>query len=181
MAGRRKKRRNRLAGNFIGACLGTGVFFMAITGTGAWMTDHDRILNQMTAGYNDSTIEEEFPSPTPAEPGETVAKEVKIRNSGPVPCYIRVSVLISEGEVTLEGLDTTNWLYEEDGFYYYKKAVEPGESTDSLFTGVKTDAASGNSQLTVTVVEESVQAVSGGIPYKDYQEAWKNYRGGAEN
>ena len=73
----------------------------------------------MVFGHNTSTIDEEFPTPTPVPPGKSVVKRVKIRNEGSVACYIRAALIFSEPIEAIEGLDTENWVKGEDDYYYY--------------------------------------------------------------
>ena len=111
----------------------------AVSGTAsatAYMSDHADVNNQFVIGNNTTTVEEEFPTPTPVPPGEHVAKKVKVTNQGNVPCYIRVALSYSEDLIALENLDTENWEAGEDGYYYYKHVVEVGSSTTNLVTGV---------------------------------------------
>ena len=108
-----------------------------LPGTSAYFTDHESVWNRMVFGHNTSTIDEEFPTPTPVPPGKSVVKRVKIRNEGSVACYIRAALIFSEPIETIEGLDTENWVKGEDDYYYYKKPVSEGESTTELFTGIR--------------------------------------------
>ena len=85
---------------------------------------------------------------------------------------------MSEGTVTPGEMDTDLWIDGEDGYYYYRDVVQPGDSTTELFTGVRIDQESEGDTVAVTVYEESVQAFVGTVPCKDYQEAWKHYQGG---
>lgn len=174
----RKKKKRRPAG--ITACCGICVLilFCAASGTSAYLTDHEERINQITAGYNETGTEEEFPTPTPTAPGETIVKKVRVQNRGAVPCYIRISLAVSEGSVSLEGLNTTEWTNGKDGYYYYRNVVEPGGSTEDLFAGVRIGGNPEADSVTVTVYEESVQAFDGTVPYGDYQKAWEHYRGG---
>lgn len=149
-----------------------------IAGTTAYLTDHTVITNEISAGWNETETVEEFPSPTPVAPGETVVKKVRIQNKGEVPCYIRAALIVSEGTVTLEGLNTELWVDGQDGYYYYRDVVQPGDSTGEFFTGVKVDRQTEEDTVTVTVYEESIQAMHGSVPYKDYKEAWNYYLGG---
>ena len=94
-----------------------------LPGTSAYFTDHESVWNRMVFGHNTSTIDEEFPTPTPVPPGKSVVKRVKIRNEGSVACYIRAALIFSEPIEAIEGLDTENWVKGEDDYYYYVKAV----------------------------------------------------------
>ena len=110
---------------------------MAAAGNFGDFTDHENVWNRMVFGHNTSTIDEEFPTPTPVPPGKSVVKRVKIRNEGSVACYIRAALIFSEPIEAIEGLDTKNWVKGEDDYYYYKKPVSEGESTTELFTGIR--------------------------------------------
>lgn len=173
---RKKNWGRKLSGVFL-AGFGVVIALLMISGTSAYMTDHREIINRITAGCNETGTEEEFPEPEPVIPGESVIKKVRVRNRGSVECYVRVSVLVSEGTVVLEGLDMKNWV-QENGFYYYRSTLKPGENTTYLFTGIKTDKTADGESVTVTVAEESIQACHAGNFYRDYREAWDHYRGG---
>ena len=43
-----------------------------LPGTSAYFTDHESVWNRMVFGHNTSTIDEEFPTPTPVPPGKSV-------------------------------------------------------------------------------------------------------------
>lgn len=86
-----------------------------------------------------------------------VNKAPQVKNTGESPVYVRAKAVITdlpEGvTVDMNGAyNTANWEYGNDGFYYYKKILQP--STDSnpsmtapLFT-IATDE-SGNSNVKV--------------------------------
>ena len=155
----------------------------AVSGTAsatAYMSDHADVNNQFVIGNNTTTVEEEFPTPTPVPPGEYVAKKVKVTNQGNVPCYIRVALSYSEDLIALENLDSENWETGEDGYYYYKHVVEVGSSTMNLFSGVTVKGQAEASDIRIDVYEESVQTTDGSKPYKDYKEAWAHYGGGGQ-
>lgn len=175
-----KKNGRRRLTVFIAVWLFLWLTVVILSGTSAYLTDHGEIINRITAGYNETETEEEFPDPDPVSPGEMVVKKVRVRNQGPVPRYIRISLAVSQGNVVLEGLDTENWI-QEDEFYYYRHVVNPGDSTSELFEGVIPENCKEAESITVTVMEESVQACDAGVPYRNYREAWKHYRGGGES
>ncbi|MCD8154024.1 MAG: SipW-dependent-type signal peptide-containing protein [Clostridiales bacterium] len=159
-------------------------------GTAAYFSDFAAARNTVAVGRNTTEIQEEFPDPTPTpiENNPQYDKTVWVGNvtggeSGfNVDCYIRVSLSYSNDDigrgVTLQGLDTENWVYDpEDGYYYYRWIVEEGQRTTPLFTGIQIDSgkvdATYQEYLTgfsVNVYEESVQAGS----FADYGAAW-NY------
>lgn len=99
-----------------------------------------------------------------------------------VDCFVRVSLEYSNSDigraVTMKGLNTTDWVYSDDGFFYYKNVLKEGESTRPLCTGFMVEA--GKIEKTyweelkdfqIQVYEESVEAK----PYESYQAAWAAY------
>lgn len=129
----------------------TALFLVVICGIGStlsYLTASDTTVNQFPVGNAESEIQEDFPAPT-VEPGQTSKKEVKVTNTGNLPSFVRVRLKLSSPEAqelaVLEGIDETLWTYDgTSDFYYYKKIVNPGESTDNLITGVTFLAESEN-------------------------------------
>ena len=164
-------------------------FVLGIGGTNAYLTSHDQMVNTIGIGKNTTTIEEDFPipSPIPEDENSDIPKEVRIVNgqgeAALVDCYVRVSVGYSNSDIgraaVLKQLDRTNWLEAEDGFYYYKKILREGEKTTPLFTGIFIDASKLEKTyldqidtFEVQIYEESVQAAGFGV----YKSAWEYYR-----
>ena len=105
-------------------------FILGIGGTNAYLTSYDQAVNVIGVGKNTTTIEEEFPTPSPL-PGDgdsEFSKTVWVANGSVqgekslVDCYVRVSIGYSNYDiaraVTLKQLDRTNWVEADDGFYY---------------------------------------------------------------
>ena len=167
----------------------TGIFVGA-QGTTAYQTAFDLRQNKVRVGYNHTEIEEEFPAPSPI-PGnrdEELVKKVQISNrtsqaeGGSVDCYVRVSLAYSNSDigraVTMKGQNTTDWVYSDDGFYYYKNVLKEGESTRPLCTGFMVEAEKIEKtyweelkDFQIQVYEESVEAK----PYESCQAAWEVY------
>lgn len=83
-------------------------------------------------------------------PGQSEDRVVTVTNIGSEPAWVRikagidvdgdVSIFDSDGKiadppVSVENLNTTDWTYQ-GGFFYYGKALEPGEFTEALFNSV---------------------------------------------
>lgn len=119
-------------------------------------------------------------------------KDVKIKNTGDTDAYIRVAVVVNwvnaDGRVWAQkpiqdtdytityNLSEDGWTYrDEDGFYYYSKAVSPKSTTSVLITNVtdKNTAPSEDYYLSVEIIASAIQStgIDGATNYAD---AWKS-------
>lgn len=118
---------------------------LSFTGTFAYLIRTDNLLNSLFVGENKITVEEEFDKPV-LKPGITFHKMPYAENTGNLDCFIRCRVDFSSSEAgrnnneggycTLD-YNTEYWTYNpDDGYWYYKEIVKPGESTKehALFT-----------------------------------------------
>ena len=117
---KKKKRMLSIAGM---CCCGFLAVATAISGSSAYQTDHDEVVNIIRTGNNTIIPDEDFPTPTPVPSSGSVVKKVRAKNTGDVPCYVRAYITCSEPVKEFTGLDTTNWVKGNDGYYYYKKAA----------------------------------------------------------
>lgn len=148
-------------------------------GTLAYFTAEETAYNVITTGNLDMTLHEEttggeaFPTEgiSGVMPGENVDKKVYIENSGNVGMFVRISVetkivpdTLSLKYITLD-LNTTDWT-EQDGFYYYNRVLEAGETTAPLFTQVSFDKNMPNEyqacKVMIDVKAQSVQSRNNG-------------------
>ena len=106
------------------------------------------------------------------------------QNQTSTDCYVRVAVGYSNSDigkaVTMKNTDSENWIYGDDGFYYYKKILREGEATTQLCTGFLIDHARVEkkywkllNEFQIQVYQESVEAG----PFENYQKAWEYYTG----
>ena len=133
-----------------------------IAGTLAYMTHKDKtVTNNFTFGNVDVEIVEDFNKPKTLNVGDNIYKKtVTVKNTGTVNNYSRINVRFSDAnveEISYFSSDngTTwwgaadyknhlpeNWAYQSTGpltgYYYYTKALAPGETSTPLFTNVKT-------------------------------------------
>ena len=118
------------------------VLLLGIIGTAfGFLHSNDSLRNVFTIGKNVSEITEEWTPPNrELRPGETCKKVVRVSNTGTVPCYVRVFAEITEQD-TRDSIDvdynTDSWTKHDDGYYYYNKAINPGEKTEPLLTRLK--------------------------------------------
>lgn len=150
----------------------------AVTGaTLAYFTDTDQKNNVFTVGNVDITLTEpNWDSTGRAEaqdayPGEALAKDPTVINNGANPCFVRIKVegwdaLGANNKITYRTDYTDNklgdnWVEGGDGYFYYDKVLEVGDTTDALFDQIVvpttvTNGYDGNYDLVVKA--EAVQA-----------------------
>lgn len=140
------------------------------TGTLAYFTAEETAQNVITMGSLKMELielDEDGESWTDVEnivPGMEVTKEAFVKNTGTVYFYTRVKITktfvpaqgdeMPELDTDLVRLDINEkyWEPENDGFYYYKKPVAPGEETKPLFTTVTFSTEMGNEYQNVKVI-----------------------------
>lgn len=94
-------------------CCGFLAAATAISGSSAYQTDHDEVVNIIRTGNNTIIPDEDFPTPTPVPSSGSVVKKVRAKNTGDVPCYVRAYITCSEPVKEFTGLDTTNWVKQK--------------------------------------------------------------------
>lgn len=153
------------------------ISIMACTGIFAYLSAQTGKINRFTFGENVIETDEHFPDPDP-KPGGTVEKDVKVKNTGDVPCFVRTKILFSNddaGLVSTLDINTADWEKNNtDGYYYYKHILPVNVSTSSLMKTVKiADNADldGLDDFDIIVYSESVQ--SDGYTDAQYLEAFK--------
>lgn len=156
----------------------------------AYFTDTAIARNVITSGGVDIVIEEwqetadgliPYPNqPITVMPATHVSKLVTVRNQN-AQSYIRVKLDLTltdsagkEMETTSESMEriihlamnTADWT-EKDGWWYYGSAVDTGEATKALMTGISFDGpnmtnAYQNCTVTIDVVAQAVQTANNG-------------------
>ena len=156
--------------------------------------------NEITTGLNTITLEKTGDFPAMPENGAASSGDaaVKITNTGDVPCYVRLKVIISNdqlaGLTTLQNLDLTHWSnkyidpvgydtgdnssYDNGsnlyGYYYFEQPLGEGESTTELFNGVNIAAGSTDVMCYnygISVYAESVQEGDS----SSWEDAWEDF------
>lgn len=89
---KKKKRMLSIAGM---CCCGFLAAATAISGSSAYQTDHDEVVNIIRTGNNTIIPDEDFPTPTPVPSSGSVVKKVRAKNTGDVPCYVRAYITCS--------------------------------------------------------------------------------------
>lgn len=145
----------------------------------AYLTSRSSIDNQFTLGNVDAEIIETFDG--------VVKKDVKIRNNGEAPAYLRCKIAVYyemnanndhciSTNIPVEGSDYSikfaenfdiNW-FKVDDIYYYKYPVDKGEEI-AFIEECKEKMKKENEKL---VVDISVQAIQS-TPMEAVTDAWK--------
>ena len=130
--------------------IGIAGLFFSLNDTFASLIDHDDVQNDFKVGNYKGTIKEKFKEPTEEEPiklNEKYTKEPQVANQEDVRMFTRIMILpkaLSKENLLLPteiGKDivfdiNNDWIEGGDGYYYYKKILEPTESTENVFSSV---------------------------------------------
>lgn len=162
-------------------------------GTLAFFTAEGKAHNVITTGGVEIAVQEwadeektkPFENLSGVMPNTTVTKIAEVKNTGASDAWVRVSV---EKNIRLQGegtpdtalveltINTTDWT-EKDGYFYYTKALKPGEVTAPIFTAVTFKADMGNeyqnATATVDVSAQAVQTANNGDTVMDAK-GWPN-------
>ena len=126
----------------------------------SWITEQSHRLKTFSIGKKKVEIREEFPDQE-LTPGKIIKKEAGFTNTGMVPMYVRAVYLFSnkeaeEGSELLMG--STLWEKADDGYYYYKKIVQPQESTELILKGIHWKKQKITDGFDLTIYTDAVQA-----------------------
>ena len=117
-------------------------------------------------------------------PGDIVGKRVTVENVCTHPFYLRVSIVSGTDSQTLTpeqvfklDLNTTDWTVADDGYIYYNTILQPGETTNPVFTQVEivgqyVDQHNVGSTLTLTVTAQAVQSEHNPAEYPWEASGW---------
>lgn len=126
----------------------------------AFLVSRHNIVNEFSAGENSSHIEEEFGDYAGFTASESYTKEVAVKNDGSVECYVRMFAEIESPDVAEKltvNYNNDGWTEkQEDGYYYYKNRLKPGEKTAPLFTEITANHDTDEFQM--ICYSETVQA-----------------------
>lgn len=162
------------------------VILAALTaaGTLAYYTDSARTHNVITSGkvnidlleWADEARTKPFKDKQGVMPGTKVTKIVKVENTGTGAAFVRLRVeknvyradqTPKDSELISLNFNDTDWTYSEsEGYYYYNRPLEPGKTTEPLFTAVTFDPLMGNEYQNATahvkVIAYAVQSANNG-------------------
>lgn len=152
----------------------------------SWFVASDTEVNTLRAKQTNFLINVVDIFTEPEEPiirDKDIEKIVGAKNNGSRPGFVRLlvhpTIQAADGtvlpvtigkEITLD-LNTTDWMYGEDGYYYYLRILQPGEETPNLFTKVKFTEIYSTLYTNATFkIEIKCEAV--GIEKWDYRESF---------
>lgn len=152
---------------------------VATTGMLAYLTSESGVVNRFNLAYNTVEVVEEFDPPAELSPNSSFTKKVQVENTGTGDCYVRVFAEFADSDAQAfatimyggsQGFNVVDWsLNAQDGYWYYSKALAPGEITAPLFDSVAIGSdESLIESFDILVYAESVQS-SG---YADQSAAW---------
>lgn len=149
-------------------------------GTLAYFTSEQNAENVISAGnikleiHEKTASGEDFPKEgIIVMPGDTVSKIVTVENTGDHPLYLRVKLTegVSDEVLTTDdcldiNINRSCWL-EKDGYYYYYRALQSGETTEQLFSEVYFDLYNIDNKylgkhFTLNVAASAVQSENNG-------------------
>ena len=172
---------HRQAGRVLAlAVLALAVVGVAIAGVVAWLTASSSLINEFGLGQVDTSVEETFD-------GGTTKSDVKAKNDGSVPIYVRAQVNIywqdANGnqlwEEPVEGTDytiewgdglNTAWIQGSDGFYYWTQPLAAGAEAENLIDKLTWKTADTSNGRTL-VCDVSIQGIQAD-PANAVNEAW---------
>ena len=141
--------------------------------TAGFLVSTDSALNRLSCGYNTAGIVEKYAPPASFAKGDEITKEVKVKNEGSVPCYVRVFAEVCDPEernVIDIDYNTSEWMKKSDGYYYYSRILNTGEESTPLFKTLTAKADADG--FKIICYSETVQAYSFGSA----QEAFEKIR-----
>lgn len=162
------------------------------------------VVNQFSLGNITTELVEDFYQDKKTDTMTEFVKTPQVNNTGADACLVRVRVGITpenvvDKEVTignkkkpyLQIMDENgnNWIYNNtwsndwweyrDGWYYYKGVLNPGESTETLFSSVVVNYAQDSDweDFDIVLYHESVQAelIHNGVTVTDSAKIWDIY------
>ena len=155
----------------------------AVSGSLAWLTSTpEQVVNSFTPGVVTIEVDEKFDS--------TTKSDVRIKNTGNVPAYIRVALVPAwvddEGNIAAKpaslklnddcniawGKDGSgyeaDWFIGSDGFYYCKTVIEPGASTPILIKSCTVKGEEHEYDFELQVIASAVQS----LPTSTVETVW---------
>lgn len=170
-------------------CIVSACTFLFSTGKAfaSWYSQSETV-NTISMKSVKGQIVEEYEQNQVVYPNAEVNKIVQVKNTGNTDALPRVKIekvwgerrdengkLLIDPDLSTDNIEiiynTDEWFYqEEDGYFYYKGVLRPGDITVSLFdsfkiNGEKTNGDYKNKQADIIVTMEMIQADNNGPSY----------------
>lgn len=158
------------------------VVVMSIGITLAYLSDKKEVENSIYITEGNVSIIESFPTVSEQHMENSFTKEVKVKNTGTVPCFVRVYADFSDSRIAdiamvkksddtevswsaFKITPSTDWVYVAEnnstydekmrGYFYYTKAVEPNSETSTyLIKGVKVDYKADDTDSNIDKIQD---------------------------
>lgn len=160
----------------IGIILCTIVAVLNIGFTFAAWTTEKMTYNKVTANSVQGEIKEIYDQGQTIVPNVDIEKNVWVKNIGSADAFVRASIKyqfddgtpLEEEDISFT-LNSADWYDGEDGYYYYRRVLHPGEESTPLFESFKISGDLKNSEVgktgRVIVHTDFVQAECDGLSY----------------
>ena len=132
----------------------------------------DTEVNTFDVAEADVSIEEDFTKPPDVNPGDTITKKPRAVNTGEIPCYVRMRVVVSNEDLCEPLSINSGWTKGSDGFYYWSSVLQPGEKTGNLFDFVKIKSGIDKKDITSTSLDVQVYAEAADARNNSADAAW---------
>lgn len=162
----------------LAGALAASIAAVSIAGASlAYFTDFEVKDNAFTTGKVDITLTEpawDLEEHEGVYPGEALAKDPQVTNETTNPVFVRIKVeglgdnVVGTRYQWKDGVNDAQWVYNQDGYYYYYNATEQtgvlfeDETTQPLFDQIVLSSEIGNEwadkDINVKVTAEAVQA-----------------------
>ena len=141
------------------------ILAVSVGGVLAWLaTSSGDVTNTFEPGETKIEIEEKFEN--------NVKSDVRVRNSGNIPVYIRANLVFTwkdsagniiekpaDATLTVTPENPTGWVKGSDGFWYYTKPVAVKGSTTNIINKATIEFPEGKGyKMDLEVMAQSIQA-----------------------
>lgn len=183
---RGKKAARRAVPPVLAGIAAIALVLCVVGGAYAWLVQSDFAYNVFGIGGVDITVEEKGPDGDSFVEGDTAKQDVKVKNEGNMPVYVRAQVLIywvdvndnqlweepsaMDGDYSIpEGLPADAGWTKIGDYFYWTKPLAANTSTGQLIKSITASEDYGDGRrLVVDVLVQGIQAE----PQGAVKEAW---------
>ena len=147
--------------------IGGSVAFRSVTGTAeSTVTASNLSIELVMLEEDESGAQKTVSGDIEILPGQELSRIAIVKNIGSEPAWVRISTDPMAENENFSILDVgTDWTYQ-DGYWYYNKALEPGQASQALFTGIifseSINSEMSGEQLALKVNAEGTQTAHNG-------------------